>query len=110
MVPTMGCHSTMDSPEWVSRVTPPTTTMANTRAQQTSNQMAMGFCMIKLKVNYKGKLTIANESLVQDFLNRGICKFISHASGVACRAPTLSVSRIRACHAASCPCQDRFQF
>ena len=34
-VPTIGCHSTIDSPEWVRRVTPPTTTIANTSAQQT---------------------------------------------------------------------------
>ena len=34
-VPTIGCHSVIDSPEWVSRVTPPTTTSANTSAQQT---------------------------------------------------------------------------
>src|SRR5262249_13238176 len=44
MVPTIGCHSTIDKPEWVSRVIPPTTTMANTRAQQTSNQSATWLC------------------------------------------------------------------
>src|SRR6266513_1139944 len=36
--PTIGCHSTIDRPEWVRRVMPPTTTIANTSAQQTSNQ------------------------------------------------------------------------
>ena len=41
----MGFYSTMESPESVSRVTPPTTTMANTKAQQTSNQIATGFCI-----------------------------------------------------------------
>ena len=39
-MPTIGCHSTIDSPECVSRVTPPTTTIANTSAQQTSSQIA----------------------------------------------------------------------
>src|SRR6267378_1133201 len=39
-VPTIGCHSTMDRPECVRRVTPPTTTIANTSAQQTSSQAA----------------------------------------------------------------------
>ena len=39
-VPTSGCHSTIDSPEWVSRVTPPTTTMANTIAAHNSSQRA----------------------------------------------------------------------
>ena len=39
-VPMIGCHSTIDSPEWVSRVTPPTTTMANTSAQQASSHAA----------------------------------------------------------------------
>ena len=32
-VPTIGCHSVIESPECVSRVTPPTTTIANTIAQ-----------------------------------------------------------------------------
>src|SRR5512135_534855 len=41
-VPTIGCHSVIDSPEWVSRVTPPTTTIANTSAQQTNSQAATG--------------------------------------------------------------------
>ena len=36
-VPTIGCHSVIDKPEWVSRVTPPTTTIANTSAQQRSS-------------------------------------------------------------------------
>ena len=36
-----GCHSTMDSPECVRRVTPPTTTMANTIAQHTSSHIAI---------------------------------------------------------------------
>ena len=40
MVPTIGCHSTIDKPECVSRVIPPTTTIANTRAQQISSQTA----------------------------------------------------------------------
>ena len=34
--PTIGCHSVIDRPECVRRVTPPTTTIANTSAQQTS--------------------------------------------------------------------------
>src|SRR6266853_1033195 len=38
--PTIGCHSTMDRPEWVSRVTPPTTTIANTSAQHASSHAA----------------------------------------------------------------------
>src|SRR5436190_21211197 len=38
--PTMGCHSTIDRPECVSRVMPPTTTIANTSAQHASSQMA----------------------------------------------------------------------
>ena len=41
-VPTIGCHSVIDSPECVSRVTPPTTTIANTSAQQTNSQAATG--------------------------------------------------------------------
>ena len=43
IVPTSGCHSTIESPESVSLVTPPTTTMAKTRAQHMSNQIAIGF-------------------------------------------------------------------
>src|ERR1039457_4217304 len=39
-VPRMGCHSTMDSPEWVSRGTPPTTTIADTGAQHASSPAA----------------------------------------------------------------------
>jgi hypothetical protein len=41
-VPTMGCHSVIDSPECVSRVTPPTTTIANTSAQHASSQAMTG--------------------------------------------------------------------
>ena len=37
----MGCHSVIDSPECVSRVTPPTTTIANTSAQQINSQAAI---------------------------------------------------------------------
>src|SRR4030095_5874465 len=36
-VPTIGCHSVIDRPECVRRVTPPTTTIANTSAQQTKS-------------------------------------------------------------------------
>ena len=39
-VPTIGCHSVMDSPECVRRVMPPTTIMANTSAQQARSQAA----------------------------------------------------------------------
>src|SRR5207342_1690651 len=42
MAPTIGCHSTMESPECVSRVTPPTTTIAKTSAQQASSHHATG--------------------------------------------------------------------
>ena len=37
-VPTIGCHSVIDSPECVRRVTPPTTTIANTSTQQAASQ------------------------------------------------------------------------
>ena len=40
-VPTIGCHSVIDRPECVSRVTPPTTTIAKTSAQQTNSQTAI---------------------------------------------------------------------
>ena len=36
--PTIGCHSVIDSPECVSRVTPPTTIIARTSAQHSSSQ------------------------------------------------------------------------
>ena len=39
-VPTIGCHSVIDSPECVSRVTPPMTTIANTSAQQVNSHVA----------------------------------------------------------------------
>ena len=39
-VPAMGCHSTIERPDRVRRVTPPTTTITKTRAAQTSNQKA----------------------------------------------------------------------
>ena len=39
-VPTIGCHSVIDNPECVRRVTPPTTTIANTSAQQTNSHVA----------------------------------------------------------------------
>ena len=38
--PMIGFHSVIDSPEPVRRVTPPTTTIANTRAAQMNSQMA----------------------------------------------------------------------
>lgn len=37
----MGLHSAIDSPDPVSRVTPPSTTIANTSAQQTNSQVAI---------------------------------------------------------------------
>ncbi len=40
MMPMMGFQSTMDRPEPVSRVTPPSTTMAKTSPQQTNNHKA----------------------------------------------------------------------
>ena len=39
-VPTIGCHSTIDRPECVRRVMPPTTTITNTSAQHASSQSA----------------------------------------------------------------------
>ena len=39
-VPTSGCHSTIESPEWVSRVTPPTTTIAATASAHTRSHVA----------------------------------------------------------------------
>ncbi len=39
-VPTIGCHSVIDSPEWVRRVTPPTTIIAKTSRQQARSQTA----------------------------------------------------------------------
>jgi hypothetical protein len=43
-VPTIGCHSVIDKPEWVRRVTPPTTTIANTSAQQRKSHAATARC------------------------------------------------------------------
>ena len=40
-MPMIGAHSTMESPEPVSRVTPPRIIMPKIVAQQTSSQMAM---------------------------------------------------------------------
>src|SRR6185503_7502800 len=40
MAPTRGCHSVMDRPEWVKRVMPPTTTVANVKAAQMSSHVA----------------------------------------------------------------------
>src|SRR6266567_8088916 len=40
-VPMIGCHSVIDRPEWVNRVTPPTTTIANTSAQHRSSHAAI---------------------------------------------------------------------
>src|SRR5262249_37340971 len=39
--PTMGCHSTMDRPECVRRVAPPTTVMAKSRAQEARSHAAV---------------------------------------------------------------------
>src|SRR5215216_7120961 len=39
-VPTIGCHSVIDRPEWVRRVTPPTTIIANTSAQHAKSHIA----------------------------------------------------------------------
>ena len=39
-MPTIGCHSVIESPECVSRVAPPTTISANTSAQHASSQTA----------------------------------------------------------------------
>ena len=44
-VPTIGCHSTIDRPECVSRVTPPTTTIAKTRAQQSEQPARRSACV-----------------------------------------------------------------
>ena len=41
-VPTIGCHSVIDNPECVSRVTPPTTTIANTSRQHTASHAISG--------------------------------------------------------------------
>ena len=38
--PMIGFHSVIDRPDPVSRVTPPTTTMQNTRAAQANSQVA----------------------------------------------------------------------
>ena len=40
IVPMSGCHSTIESPEWVRRVTPPTTTIAATASAQRSSHAA----------------------------------------------------------------------
>ena len=40
-MPRRGFHSTMESPDWVSRVTPPITPMAKIMAAQTNSQMAI---------------------------------------------------------------------
>ena len=40
-MPTMGCHSVIDKPEWVNRVMPPTTTMAKTSEQHSNSHAAM---------------------------------------------------------------------
>ena len=40
-MPRTGAHSTIDRPEWVSRVTPPSTTIANTSAQHTKSHAAI---------------------------------------------------------------------
>jgi hypothetical protein len=42
MAPVTGCHSVIESPERVSRVTPPITTIAKIIAQQHSSQTATG--------------------------------------------------------------------
>ena len=42
--PTIGCHSVIDSPECVSRVTPPTTIIANTSTQHSASQAISGRC------------------------------------------------------------------
>src|SRR5512139_1021284 len=39
-VPRIGCHSTIDNPERVRRVMPPTTINMNSSVQQTSSQIA----------------------------------------------------------------------
>jgi hypothetical protein len=39
-VPTIGCHSVIDRPECVRRVTPPTTMIANTSAEQAKSHAA----------------------------------------------------------------------
>src|SRR5215471_1210398 len=49
-VPTIGCHSVIDNPEWVSRVMPPTTTMARRSVQQRNNQMATGRAFLDVAV------------------------------------------------------------
>src|SRR6202035_5715972 len=41
-IPLTGCHSVIDSPDQVSRVTPPITTIAKIIAQQTRSQIATG--------------------------------------------------------------------
>jgi hypothetical protein len=42
--PISGFHSTMDSPEWVRRVTPPTTMVTKTMAQQANSHQATARC------------------------------------------------------------------
>ena len=44
----IGRHSAIDKPEPVSRVTPPSTTIAKTRPQQMKSQRAMALLLIVL--------------------------------------------------------------
>src|ERR1700733_16003552 len=41
-IPVTGCHSVIDKPDHVRRVTPPITTIAKIMAQQTRSQAAIG--------------------------------------------------------------------
>src|SRR6266516_2743817 len=60
--PTIGRHSTMESPEWVSRVTPPTTTIANTSAQQASGDGALAASRLRLRRGRGRRLRIRHAS------------------------------------------------
>jgi len=50
-MPVTGCHSVIDRPDQVRRVTPPITTIAKIIAQQTSSQIATDRCPALLRLS-----------------------------------------------------------
>src|SRR6185295_16240327 len=74
-VPTSGFHSTMDSPECVRRVTPPTTTIMKTSAQHAASQPAI--CLAFVRTGSNG----SNERKADRWLARRMLRAGLHDGG-----------------------------
>src|SRR2546423_7698929 len=87
IAPTRGCHSTIERPECVRRVTPPTTTIAKTRAQQASSHTATtrGGC--------DGESGVIEVGIVPDLDNAQAARRYADFDFSSCSAAKFQLSR-----------------